>query len=88
VACADDQVISFEIKLLDGRGKTGEIRSVVGRCLWEMLNERGVDIHSLNNVGQLILDIKEGKEVGLRIELAEDLKAFLTSSHACEPIMD
>jgi hypothetical protein len=88
MAGTDDKIIPFEIELLDGHGEKGKIISVRGGCLWKMLNERGFDIHPFDDIGQLVLHIEEGKEIRLRIELAEDLEAFLSSPHACEPIMN
>jgi hypothetical protein len=85
---ANHKVISFEIKLFNGCGEKREVISIIFRSHWKPLNERGLDIHPLDNLRDLVLYIDEGIKICIGVKFTEDLKTFLPSSHAGKPIMN
>jgi len=83
-----DQVIILEVKTLDCSGEQWKITSVLRAGEGKVLNERCVDLPLLDDRGNASFIVKKGKELGIGIEFAENLEAFLPTSHASEPIMD
>jgi hypothetical protein len=49
MAGTDDKVIRLQIEFFDGRGKKGKVISIKSRCHRKALNERGLDLHPLDD---------------------------------------
>jgi hypothetical protein len=88
MAGTDDQIMVPEIKLLNGRGKEGEIVAIMLHDPGESLKEGCPDPHPLDDARETIPPMDQRIEICLGIELAQSLKNPLPSSHSCEPIMN
>src|SRR5512147_384703 len=88
MAGTDDQVIAPEIEMLNSRREKRKVIPIIFRNPGESLDKGGLDLHSLDPLGQPVFDIEKCIEVCLRVEITEDLQDPLSSTHPSEPVMN
>src|SRR5688500_1037883 len=88
VAAADDDIVAVEGEHLDRRGEQGEQVTVRAAGEGDRLDERRLNLPSLDDWRDLSRHAHQGKEGGVRIQVADRLENFLAAAHAGEPVVD